>query len=387
MNCHRYILVVLFGLLLSSFVLADTVEMSNERTLSGAVVDVTFLPNGAEEEAAYLRGGIEGLEVAEEGDDTLVLAEGEKVEGRLVSLRFRSVGGVLEFSRDDLLSVELVETEMTQALRELAKRKAEVPEDDARKLAELAMWCRDNGLASEARKYARASLALAEEGPFASTAHKALGHVLHEGEWMTPRQAIEQGAQLNEDPDGIPAVDDRDDKELSPEQVKIRDAHRKNNALYQTYLEKANEVRSEELERARTQYSGQFDQLHRQYTQAGERIERLREQHRRDLERYNDDNPIRSGMCTRARAHIRNNRPELPEEVATLTRERTKLAGQLRAIHLSANSARQTISRRHTSRTRSVRNIHSRIRMRLSQDQLVGEEQMTELYKNAIELD
>ncbi len=379
MNFHRYMLAVLFGLLFSSYVLADTVEMSNERTLNGAVVDVTFLPNGAEEETAYLRGGIEGLQVAEEGDDTLVLAEGEKVEGRLVSLRFRSVGGVLEFDRDDLLSVELFDTKMTRALAELAERKAEVPEDDARKLAELAMWCRDNGLTTEARKFARASLDLDAEGPFASTAHEALGHVLYEGEWMTPRQAIEQGAELHEVYEDIQEGDDKDDSELSPEQVKIRNAHRKNNALRQTYLEKAGELRSEELERAKTQYSSQFDRLRQQYTRAGQRIERLRERHRRALQRYNECNSTRS-CSSRAR-------PQLPEEVATLTRERAKLARQLRALQSSANSVRQTISRRHNSRTRSVRNIHSRIRMRLSQDQLVGEEQMTALYEDAIEID
>jgi hypothetical protein len=83
----------------------------------------------------------------------------------------------LEFKADQVASVE----RKHDALREYLERAQEV---DATAQAEydLGEWCEQQGLSGPAKNHYRASV---EHDPSFAPGHKKLGHVLHNGTWMT----------------------------------------------------------------------------------------------------------------------------------------------------------------------------------------------------------
>ena len=158
----KYTVVLSLGLafLVSVTADADVLKLANGGDLKGSVHQVTFLSGG--KQTVYASERLERLWVSEVGKDRLTLKDGTSLEGELISLKFRSVGGLLTFRRKEVKAVELGDTALDQVRKEFAARKAKVKPDDAGGLLELAEWARAKGLKPEALELARTCLEAAK---------------------------------------------------------------------------------------------------------------------------------------------------------------------------------------------------------------------------------
>ena len=120
--------------------------------------------------------------------DVVHLKSGGRVEGEVSAegskLRIETAHGLVWVARGD---VESVETRPTPA-REYDRRAAELKDADADGHFKLGRWCDQNDMAAQAREEYEQAL---EADASHSGAHKALGHLLRDGRWMTPEEAHE----------------------------------------------------------------------------------------------------------------------------------------------------------------------------------------------------
>jgi hypothetical protein len=126
--------------------------------------------------------------------DTLVLKNGGKFEGSVVEetadgVRFKTIGGILEFSRDQIDHIEYGASRIDR----FNERFRKVSRDDVPALLDLARWCEEQRLVSQRRKVLRL---VAKQIPDHPEVHRGLGEIWRDGKWVRHRG----------DPD-IPAFD------------------------------------------------------------------------------------------------------------------------------------------------------------------------------------
>lgn len=127
--------------------------------------------------------------------DVVVLADGRRIEGVIVSADEKEVVldsglGRLTFKRADVVDLVYKKTR-----RQIYDEKLEAAESAGDWFA-LGEWCLENKMRKKAPVCFERALEL---DPGHEAAHRALGHVLHEGEWMTPQERAQRIAAALEE--------------------------------------------------------------------------------------------------------------------------------------------------------------------------------------------
>lgn len=125
-----------------------------------------------------------GAAAALAGADILHMKDGREVEGVVVEetdalVRLRTRLGVLEFKRSDIERIERKKSKL-QEFEERWER-AESGDD----FHALGLWAEERRMRKEAKRCMAEAVRV---DPDHAAAHTWLGHVLHEGEWMTPEE-------------------------------------------------------------------------------------------------------------------------------------------------------------------------------------------------------
>ncbi len=131
--------------------------------------------------------------------DTLYLKNGGKFEGTLVEetadkVRFKTIGGVLEFPKS---KVDRIDRGKTRA-DEFSERMKETAKDDVPALFELARWCEEQKLVSQRRRVLKL---LAKQMPDHPEVRRGLGQIWRDGKWVRsrgkpPTPSLEAGAPV-----------------------------------------------------------------------------------------------------------------------------------------------------------------------------------------------
>ena len=173
-----------FAIVFSFTARADEVKFKSSGKVSGTIAEVAFRIDG--KIVKYARGDISMFYFSPTGQDSLTLTSGKKVTGAIVSVILKTARGKMTFKGLDLQDVVLKSDPVAEARRSiLAARRAKIAADDAKGVLELAKWAREEGLAPEAEALARSAMQVDFKSDVAVEAHKFLGHVLYDGEWMT----------------------------------------------------------------------------------------------------------------------------------------------------------------------------------------------------------
>jgi hypothetical protein len=93
--------------LVASAASGDVLHYAAGGKREGALQEVTFVADGTL--GIYIRDQVARLEVHEEGQDALKLADGKSVEGKLGSVRFKLPEGVMAIARKEVKAVEVTE--------------------------------------------------------------------------------------------------------------------------------------------------------------------------------------------------------------------------------------------------------------------------------------
>ena len=191
------ILLCVAAVALSFTARADEVSFASGGKVSGTVAEVTFRLDG--KIVTYGRQDISMFYFSPTGQDSLSLVGGKKVKGAIVTVVVKTARGQMTFKGPDLKDISLESDLVAEARRSiLATRRAKIAPDDAKGLLELAKWAREKELVAEADALAVAAMKVDLKSDVAVEAHKFLGHVLYDGEWMTEvemakRKRIDEG--------------------------------------------------------------------------------------------------------------------------------------------------------------------------------------------------
>ena len=177
-------------ILLVSSAPADTVHLTTGGKISGTITQVTFVTGGAEKV-------VKGENLAEIdklhlglGQDTMTIG-GKQWQGKLKSVRIKSIGGALTFGRSKIAGIERQLTEREKLLAQYRSKLEGLQEDDAKGWYALAAWAEQRRLRREALAAARTSLDLDPGHAHSANAHRMLGHVFKNNQWLTPAEAKE----------------------------------------------------------------------------------------------------------------------------------------------------------------------------------------------------
>ncbi len=135
------------------------------------------------------------LLVATAAADVLVLKDGRRVDGTIVSetadkIRIKTSFGETEYARADVVNIERGKSKAQQlSEREAAAKTAE-------EMFQVGLWAEKNVSKGEAKRLMNRAIALDKDH---AGAHGWLGHVQYKNEWMTPEQRDARMAKDQED--------------------------------------------------------------------------------------------------------------------------------------------------------------------------------------------
>jgi hypothetical protein len=170
---------------------ADSVELNNGGKMSGTITEISFRKDG--ETVAVSADKVESV-TAGAGGDTLTV-DGDKWEGRIVDLKIKTIGGAMKFNRSQFKSVEKKLSAREMKLAEYKKKGAQLDEIDAVGWLDLAIWAGRNSLRREERAAALRSLEIDPDHKKNAAAHRILGHLLRDGQWLTTAEVKELDKQ------------------------------------------------------------------------------------------------------------------------------------------------------------------------------------------------
>jgi hypothetical protein len=170
---------------------ADTVELTNGGKMSGTITQINFRKGG--ETVTVSADKVAGI-TAGAGGDTLTV-DGDSWEGRIVDIKLKTIGGVMKFNRSQFKSVEKKLNPRDKKLADYKKKAAQLEEIDAAGWLDLAIWAGRNRLRREERAAALRSLEIDPDHKKNTAAHRILGHVLREGQWLTASEVKELEGQ------------------------------------------------------------------------------------------------------------------------------------------------------------------------------------------------
>jgi hypothetical protein len=244
---------------------ADVLQLSNGGRFLGSLDELTFLVEG--KPAEFGHGKVSAIQLSKGGKDILRLRDGGRHEGELLSVKFRTAGGVLTFSRVKIAGLTITDDFIAKARGELAQREAKLDAFDGVAMFKLAKWCLDNDLKIDAARLARASLKANPYHNSADDAHKLLGHVPLNGEWVSKTEAEKWKHTLaGRPPVGAKKPEDPDEPEqpkpkMTNERVAaIKLALAKSQELRDEFYEKARALASEKAAAVKEKYGSTWDQ-------------------------------------------------------------------------------------------------------------------------------
>lgn len=133
--------------------------------------------------------------------DEVILRSGARFEGRVVAagetVKLQLDCGMMSFKRVDVARVVL----KPSTLDEFDEKSKALAPDDAEGRRQLAAWAGGRGLDARARALHEEIVRIAPED---AASRAALGHVRHEGTWMTEAQAREARGEVRVDGQWIP---------------------------------------------------------------------------------------------------------------------------------------------------------------------------------------
>lgn len=382
---NSIIALIAAGFLMLGSAQADVLQLASGGKLTGTLQEVTLLVG--DEEITCARDQIKSIKLARSGRIIVKTPKGKTLRGELVSLKFQSLAGELTFERGDVVSVKLVADPLAAVRKEFAAKRAQVADNDAEALLELAQWCRERGLKTEAIECARACLEAEPDAECAGKAHKFLGHVQYKGQWMTPADAMKKKEQDEADSPGDETGNP--EKSAGPTAKELKAAAEQNEGFYETFKQHVEGAKDKELEALRKEYGKKWEALEVQIKSLAEEIKEReknraseRERHRKELQaarhtkveiekllraRFDDFNSIYNKKIRAAR-----------EAKLKAKLERTKLAGIIKPI-------RDKVRRKAAQEMASVRLAFQKHERILRGGKLLTTEQMTRSFEAALE--
>ncbi len=381
---------------------ADTLTLSNGGLLQGTLDELTFLAGG--KETVYTVDKLSFLWLSGTDRDSLALNDGTKIKGELLAMKFRTAGGVMVFRRAELSAITFTPDPLADLRRELAQKKAKLPPKDAAALFELAEWCTNNSLKTEGIELARISLAIGPKGESSEKAHKLLGDVLYENEWITQAEMIRRkegdgkkndgGGEKDDDvlkQPAPPAGDDPkpDEGKLTPEQIKtIKEMIVKNEEIYKKYMERADEKKKEEYAAVRDKYSAEYTALCTRVTDLDKNIRDQDVVRNADIDRYRRDLQARGVPPVEINRLVElqfGTSAAFKTRVDALKAELTKARNDKDRATSSIKSAQSKVANSSANRKSRVRLALEKNKRLLIGGKLLTEEEITQTYEDLFE--
>jgi len=374
-------------LLLAQAAGADVLKLSNGGELKGTLRQIIFDLDG--KRSAHPRDAVASVWVSLTEKDSLKLKDGTTHRGELVSMEFKTLGGLMTFPRKEVLTVLLGDTLLEQARKELQKKRATIADADAVGLYELARWCLSKRLKDEARRLAEASLKADPNGKFAEKAHRLLGHVRYKGEWMTREEMIKRKKADGDGPaPGDKPKTDPNGNALSPEQRKaLTDAIAKNDDLRRAYLERLDDQRKEALGLVEAKYKQQWNEANQKVKDVLDQIDGKKDEWKEEVRKYRRELEAKHliGMEIAKRIDARFGKDcghardvdRLKGDLRRVARDRAKVAAVIKA-------AQSRVTRKVTTRKERIFRAFQKNKLLLQSGKLLTLNQMTDTYDTAL---
>jgi len=357
---------------------ADVVKLKSGGTVSGAIDEITFRSGG--KNTKHVRKEIASVYISRAAKDSLTLTGGGKLKGEVISIVVKTAAGRISFNRMDVTDATIKKNPIIEARRTiLAMKRAKIAPDDAKGLFDLAKWAREKGLKDEAEALAAGAIQIDPAGKLANEAHKFLGHVLYDGEWMSKaemarREKLEQGELTPAEP--VKA----EPSEAAAEAAKLEAAKAmktpaaQNNALCKLFLDKVEKTRQRELKAVYATYK-----THR---------ERLAARIKKEEEYLKKKTAKRTTGHTSV--HVRNAggglvRTPAAAREAALTREAIrKMMGQRKTLDVAKRRTVAATAKKAARQMRRVKGVSSSIARQLKDKKKVTVNAMVASYEAAI---
>ncbi|MDP6506917.1 MAG: hypothetical protein QF886_25045, partial [Planctomycetota bacterium] len=164
--------------------------------MKGTIVQLRFRKDGEIVTFdADKMGEVSEISVSTRGDEITV--GGEKWEGRIVDVKIKTIGGALAFKRTQFRGIEKKLSERERLLSEYRRKADALEELDAEGWLKLASWAGRNRLLRQEKEAARRSLEIDPDHPKNASAHRILGHVQKNGQWLTASEVKELEKQAS----------------------------------------------------------------------------------------------------------------------------------------------------------------------------------------------
>lgn len=232
---------------------ADTVILQDDGVVEGTVEEVVFLVQG--EPKTLCRGEFTDLVLDTQRADHVALGDGTVEKGEVVSVRLKSVAGLLTFQRAELRSVVLAQRDLDELRKEYLEKRAQIAADDGEELYRLAVWCKEKQLNAEANDLAKLCLKANVSHETATLAHQMLGHVLRGGEWVVP-------VPTEKPDDDKPAAvapprpaSEQEQRKADPQAVELA------RTIAREYEKKAEDAKNADHQAVERTYKGKLDTL------------------------------------------------------------------------------------------------------------------------------
>jgi hypothetical protein len=343
----------------------DLLALANGGELKGALQEVTFLTGGKQRTVSA--GQVAFLHLSDGAQDLLRLADNTELQGELISIKFRSIGGALTFSRKDVAGISFGADKISKAKKDLAKRAAVVDKTDPTALIELAEWCSEKKLNTEAREYARAALKLDPAGAAGTRAKKLLGSA-------KPPPADE--------PEPDPAAKPKPDPELTPEQLAaLRRVAEQNESLYKKYVGRIDELRKEELDEAKAVFKN-WDRVKSRLKKLASEAKRLRSDAEEKIEEYRKKARNYEGGSS----HVTRYRQSLMRNVERVEDQYKRAKREALQYLEAVKRATSYVGKRAMKRRAGIRLVRNKCQRLLLVGQSVDAAKLEAAYENALKL-
>jgi len=381
----KVVFLIVVTALSAPFARADVLDLLDKGEIEGTLEELEFRTAGGED-ATYSRDEILSMGRSRSNQYKIRFKDGTSVDGTLISLTFSSVGGRLKFGSEDVSKLKITEDPLAEVKKELAEKKAQVAEYDAEGLFTLAQWCRKKGLSTEAAELARACLDAEPDARTAKEAHKFLGHVLVDGEWLTPAEANERNDKV-EGEDASPGSPSADESG-GPTTDELKQAFTENETLNEKYQAKVDAAKQNELGALKAKYGKPYEDIELRIKRLVDEIkeredlrEREREIHRKDLQ---DMRVPKNEIERRLRVIFDDYNSSYMKTIRSL-REKLMSAKLDRSQLIKVvKPARDEILRNSSVKEGRVKLAYEKVKRLLMTGKLVTTEQMTALYADVM---
>ena len=354
-------------------VFADIIHKHKGGKMEGDLTQVKISTDGR---VVVLEGdNIASVELGDDGNDVVTQKDGTTIEGQVESVAIQTVGGEFTFARNKISLVDLSLSPQEQLRAEYRKRSDALKLEDADGHHDLALWCQENGLGDEMRGELRACLAAAPEDDRAPQWHQMLGHVFHDGQWMT-REEKKEAVRAEMEAKGM--VEYNGEWIPREEYEKLTATAESIKTKFAAALEQVETRYKTELEEMEKQYDDDLNALKLEHSQLKSRIEQLTQaiKDEKRAEKQNKKDNVED-----------RNRPKRIREINRLKSEATKelklIAKKKAALSKSTKKQASKLKSKHRKRVSTLNNLEIEFKQK-ARKQGVSDEQIDAAIAKAI---